>query len=246
MHICYVFPMRLSPQRHTLAVLRLTLGLTQKEMARILECSVPTVQAVELGKLKLSEGLAERVALQTSASLQWLLANDTSKPAVDSGGQPVTKDTFVETQAELSRPQTTKDDLLRIRETYDFAIEFAGAILLHAYEKGRVDLYVYKLMAALMKIAGELGEDPCLESHIYNVRRKHSVEPQLMPHALVDFFSQMGDQVAKSRRSAPSPAKPPRKRAVPPGGKHPANANDLPPKLRKPWPRKQAPARSKS
>ena len=41
--------MRLSPQRHTLAVLRILLNLTQKEMAEIAGCSRPTIQAVELG-----------------------------------------------------------------------------------------------------------------------------------------------------------------------------------------------------
>lgn len=50
--------MRISPQRHTLAVLRTVIGITQKEMAGILECSVPTVQAIELGKLKMSLKLA--------------------------------------------------------------------------------------------------------------------------------------------------------------------------------------------
>ena len=51
-------PMRLSPQRHTLAVLRTVIGITQKEMAEILECSTATVQAIELGKLKMSMKLA--------------------------------------------------------------------------------------------------------------------------------------------------------------------------------------------
>ena len=57
--------MRPSPQRHTLAVLRTLIGLTQKEMAQLLDCSTPTIQAIELGKLKLSLDLAQRVQFQT-------------------------------------------------------------------------------------------------------------------------------------------------------------------------------------
>ena len=65
------FIMRPSPQRHPLAVLRTLIGFTQKELAQILECSTPTVQAVELGKLKLSLDLAQRVYFQTGVSTEW-------------------------------------------------------------------------------------------------------------------------------------------------------------------------------
>jgi len=83
--------MRPSPQRHTLAVLRTIIGITQKEMAAILECSTPTIQAVELGKLNLSSGLAQRVAFQTGISVEWLLANDINKPPVSARGDSYTK-----------------------------------------------------------------------------------------------------------------------------------------------------------
>ena len=60
--------MRLSKQSHTLAVLRILVGLTQKEMAAVLHCSAPTIQAVELNKLKLSEKLAGFASIQTAST----------------------------------------------------------------------------------------------------------------------------------------------------------------------------------
>src|SRR5213082_2643402 len=105
MRICYAPPMRPSPQRHTLAVLRTLIGFTQKEMAAILGCSVPTIQAVELGKLKLSTDLAQRVHFQTGVSPEWLLATDVSKPPVSSHGKPYTKALFEEMQAALLSPK---------------------------------------------------------------------------------------------------------------------------------------------
>ena len=66
MRICYVCPMRISPQRHTLAVLRTVIGITQKEMAEILACPVSTIKsrlytALELLKAELAPAKARGV-----------------------------------------------------------------------------------------------------------------------------------------------------------------------------------------
>ncbi len=174
--------------KHTLAVLRRTIGLKQKELADLVKCSMPTIQAVEYGKLPLSAALAERVALETGAGLDWLLSNDAGTPPVDSLGRPVTQDTFVETRAARTRPQQIGDDVARIKKAYDFAIDHVGTILLHAAKAKRIDLYVYKLMSALQHVAAELGEKPRLEVFIYNVRESENQEPEMMGHGLVDFF----------------------------------------------------------
>ena len=91
--------MRPSPQRHTLAVLRNISGMTQKEMAAILECSTPTIQAVELGRLNLSDKLAGLVSHKTGINLAWLLTNDVNQPPVDVDGAPYTKALFEDYQA---------------------------------------------------------------------------------------------------------------------------------------------------
>ena len=72
--------MRVSPRRHTVAVLRLLLKLTQKEFADLMGVSPKTIQAVELGSLKLSDTLAERISLRTGASIDWLLSGKPETP----------------------------------------------------------------------------------------------------------------------------------------------------------------------
>src|SRR3954469_21665123 len=72
--------MRPSPMRHLLAVLRTTIGLTQKQMAELSGRAARTIQAVELGKLALSEELALRLAKETGVDESWLLAGDVSVP----------------------------------------------------------------------------------------------------------------------------------------------------------------------
>ena len=80
MHIGYVFVMRPSPLRHPLAILRATIGLTQKEMAGLVNRAARTIQAVELGKLPLSEDLAMLIAEATGVDAGWLLANNPATP----------------------------------------------------------------------------------------------------------------------------------------------------------------------
>ena len=49
-----------------------------------MEKSTATIQAIELGKLKLSEELAIKISLETGVSAKWLLAGDVgAKPTSD-------------------------------------------------------------------------------------------------------------------------------------------------------------------
>jgi transcriptional regulator with XRE-family HTH domain len=72
--------MRPSPLRHTLAILRTTIGLTQKEMASLVGRAPRTIQAIELGHLPLSEELALRIAAETGVDESWLLEGDIRVP----------------------------------------------------------------------------------------------------------------------------------------------------------------------
>ena len=72
--------MRPSPLRHTLAVLRKTIGFTQKEMADLLGRSARTVQAIELGQLPLTQELALKLEHETGVEVAWLLADKPDVP----------------------------------------------------------------------------------------------------------------------------------------------------------------------
>ena len=149
MRICYGLKiMRVSSQSHTLAVLRLLVGLTQKEMAAVLHCSAPTIQAIELDKLNLSEKLAGFASLQTGINLAWLLDNDVTRPPLDTRGRPYTKATFEEFQAlaDIKKdPQMENEVAVYYR---DKIIDRLHALLLRAFIDDHTDLCVYKLSKA--------------------------------------------------------------------------------------------------
>ena len=140
--------MRVSSQSHTLAVLRLLIGLTQKEMAAVLHCSAPTIQAIELGKLNLSEKLAGFASLQTGINLAWLLDNDVTKPPIDIKGKPYTKKTFEEYQAIAG----FRKEPMHAAEVAEFfrtkLTRRLSALLLRAYINDETDLCGYKLSKA--------------------------------------------------------------------------------------------------
>ena len=160
--------MRPSPLRHTLAVLRSFLRLTQKEMADIVECSTPTIQAIELGKLNLSEKLGVTLATKTGVSLDWLMQNDVTAPVVDRSGETYTKEAFESIRAHDFA------DLHRIFPEYFNADTIAGLCtamvmrtLLIGHRHARTDITAYRLGRA---IKGVLDLDK--QSEYLNLQRK--------------------------------------------------------------------------
>ena len=88
--------------RHTLAILRRIIGLTQSELAVILGRSPRTIQAIEGGRLTLSDELALRVSHETGVSMRWLLAlNSSEPPTMEFGGLPFTKAVYDDTRASI-------------------------------------------------------------------------------------------------------------------------------------------------
>jgi transcriptional regulator with XRE-family HTH domain len=145
MRICYVFPMRPSPFRHTLAVLRTAIGLTQKEMATLADCSTPTIQAIELGKLRLSDKLGQLIARNAGASLTWLMANDTTRPAVDEEGNPIDKATFEVFRATALFDQHPDFKLFQIMNLEGIYEHRLKAVLLRGFKSNSLNLCAYRL-----------------------------------------------------------------------------------------------------
>lgn len=230
-------PMRISPQRHTLAVLRTVIGITQKEMAEILECSPPTVQAIELGKLKMSLKLAGNLFNQTSVNLDWLMIDDVTKPPTDFEDNPYTRETFEERQAALfSPPQDSSDvrrDLFYARACFRNAVEQLAILFTHAYGEDRIEMCDYKISDALDVLIEE-NIDP---KKLTPEERERSLKLRLQDSkpedllAVVRRFVKDTDAIFQKRIADFEP--------TPPGGRHPADANKLPPHLRKVWPKKQ-------
>jgi DNA-binding XRE family transcriptional regulator len=80
--------MSASKNSHVLSVLRKNLALRQSELAEMLGCAKATITSIEVGRLKLSESLADRIVAVTGCDRDWLLANDITVPmpsqAIDS------------------------------------------------------------------------------------------------------------------------------------------------------------------
>ena len=94
--------MRNYESRHTVSVLRKIIGLSQGELAALAGCSKRTIQAVEIGRLKLSEGLASKIAHETGVDETWLLGGDLhSAPKLMFTGVPYDKRVFEETRAAI-------------------------------------------------------------------------------------------------------------------------------------------------
>jgi transcriptional regulator with XRE-family HTH domain len=167
--------MRPSLKKHVLAVLREVIGFKQPMMAELLGCSLSSIQSIEVGRLPLSEKMAQRVALETGVAIEWLLKNNIKEPPVCPLKQftrfrrPFTKEYFEHWRAEKERPKNGSSDL----EMSHFctAIEMArvAAILQAAWEQGRFELFRFKIWQAVTEIGEEvLGEDAYKDSFSNN------------------------------------------------------------------------------
>ncbi len=180
MRICYGFRnMRVSSQSHTLAVLRILLGLTQKEMAAVLQCSTPTIQAIELGRLNLSEKLAGLASLQTGINLAWLLNNDVTRPPIDTKGKTYTKETFEQfqsTNAIRKDPRMENEIAIFCRNQISVRLH---ALLLRAYRNDNTDLCVYKLSKAFDELEKQFGVTTDDRKAIKPVKRTPKFEAEV-------------------------------------------------------------------
>ena len=108
--------MKLSPLRTPLAVLREFVSresgqhFGQKQLADLIGRSTATVQAIELGKLALSQDLAAVIEAKTGVSADWLLAGNLRRPMTNTYGARFTLDDFDLHRATASMPSPQFED----------------------------------------------------------------------------------------------------------------------------------------
>jgi len=147
--------MKPSPLKHTLAILRHTIGpdMTQKEMARLVNRSPVTIQKIELCKLPLAESLAVEVAMRTGVNLEWLMKNDTSAPILDVRQKPYTRETFERCQSVNPKDPNllflSYFDVPAILTTCVMHIARAALVAQAANQVGAVDLFGYRITKAI-------------------------------------------------------------------------------------------------
>lgn len=136
-----------SSKKSCLALLREIAGITQKQLAQLIDCAPVTVQSVELGKLKLSLKLAKRIALQTGVSREWLLQDNYKSPPTSAWqpGEPFTRRMYEMTRAEICDPRTDPADLFQAEALVAGAAHQLLASFLAAYRRNQTTLFFYKM-----------------------------------------------------------------------------------------------------
>jgi DNA-binding XRE family transcriptional regulator len=210
--------MRTSPQRNTLAVLRVLLGIGQKQMGELVGRSMRTIQAVELGQLKLSEELAVEIARQTGVSLDWLTAGDVSKPPVTWNGKPYSKKNFEEAQAALAVKwgQREEHGFWTYTCLASHIMHYCMAAM-SALERGKFQLFQYKAARALVELGEQFGESKAFSPRpparaikgdpgaLFKDQIKHSLDDLFkVADKVAPFPESIGRQPSTSRKPRPN------------------------------------------
>ena len=178
--------MRQSPRRHTLAVLRLLIGLTQKEMAALVGRSVVTIQKIELGKLRLGPELADEISGQTWVSLKWLLDGDIKMAPVAAVGGPYTKKLFELRQAQLQgNPGMGQQEPAIWAKFYisQQVAEYAAAAGAAVKQK-KLELFNYKFRKAIESLKKEFGCEESIRS-LEKLNQKATDDDKLLADSIL-------------------------------------------------------------
>jgi hypothetical protein len=157
--------------------------VTKEDVKAWLGCSLSRVEHIESGSpaLRLSPEDGQIIAAQTGVDFRWLMANDVSKPIINSRGKPYTVAEFESRQSELKKtsfkaPETNRD-LWRVTNAMAEMFGMVAAVALRSLERGEFDVFDYKLRHALLKLYG--GErDPQMVDLI--LKAIHGGKPAIM------------------------------------------------------------------
>ena len=133
-------------EKSLIRTLRRTCGLTQAELASIIECARLTVVELESGKLKLSQRMAEGIAVHTGVSKAWLLeGNYRRAPVCERDSQrPFTEEVFEMTRAEVLDPRIEPGDIAMIVGVLKSACAQLRAVASEAYRNDEIVYFHYK------------------------------------------------------------------------------------------------------
>jgi hypothetical protein len=128
--------------------------------------SLPAIQSIETGRLRLSNKLAERISFETGIGAEWLTRDNLSRKPVDFLGTPYEKSTFETMQAEKQGMAAT---LFRNHKalTLHFTANVVSiaAIMAKAFQTKKGAICHFKLQQALGDITSELGITPSDTDH---------------------------------------------------------------------------------
>jgi transcriptional regulator with XRE-family HTH domain len=113
--------MRNSPRRHVLVFLREALGMRQKDFAKWLKIEPHTLRDIELTKDPLPLSLAQRIARETGASEEWLIANQVDIPVPEDLRQRM-KERRDRMESAKHDPEELIDQIINDTDAYSIAV----------------------------------------------------------------------------------------------------------------------------
>jgi transcriptional regulator with XRE-family HTH domain len=139
--------MRPSNCKSTVTVTRSVAGITMQQLADVLGCNRNSLQQIELGRLKLSEKMAERIALHTGVDISWLLSNRYRLPpgCRRDPSEPYTREVYRQTRAEISEPRNHPLDLRSLENNLAITFYELCAAAEEAYRAGRIIYFNYQM-----------------------------------------------------------------------------------------------------
>jgi DNA-binding XRE family transcriptional regulator len=162
MYMCIFVSMKIEKAKNTMALLRITLELRQKQMADLLGVTIGTIQSIETNRLTLSKKLAERAGFETGVNPQWLLANDISKPIDTDGIDPAQS---FEIRQHVQKQKQLGPNVLRFRAFWE-SITRLVAIASIAARRLKFGLFLYKLRRMISDLEQEFSCDESLDTRL--------------------------------------------------------------------------------
>lgn len=187
----------------TLAILRTTIGLGQRDMAKLLGCSMATVQSIEMSRLALSKKLAHQTSLQTGVDPDWLLRNEYKEPPVSNHLPPrqYTKEVFEERQADLAGPRYHPGEMDLMRKVLTLGFLRLSTTLLQAYRTDNITRFFYKFRIILQELEHEFGKSGDLENALKPNRQEALFSPEPKLGIVIQELNTLLEQARLSKQT---------------------------------------------
>lgn len=138
------------------AVLRAIIGISDRAMAELLNCSRYLIHSIETGRARLTEENAIKLFDETGICPKWLLSGKPKDP-VSARGEPYNREFYVRSQAEKMFYDQPQEYFKRTDELH-FAATLI-AVMEAAHRDKNYFVAIYKIREALKALRDQFGQD---------------------------------------------------------------------------------------
>jgi transcriptional regulator with XRE-family HTH domain len=134
--------------------MRSVAGITMEQLAHLIGCNRNSLQQIELGRLKLSEKMAQKIALHTGIDMNWLSRGDYRARPISQHDPnlPYTREIYQRTRADISRPRADPMDGRMLDCFLASAYQQLCAAALEAYERDDLIYFYYQARESLESV----------------------------------------------------------------------------------------------